>query len=167
MFDLQEWAIRHHVGQDALAELMVMLTHDEPPIENLSTRTEAGVTSRIRLKASDTGGAMWRNNSGAMHTPDGRFVRFGLGNNSAKISKHFKSSDLIGITSVVSTAPGQVFGVFTAAENKRPGWKFSGTDREKAQLNYINVVQALGGIAGFCQSVDDYDKMKEDYNASR
>ena len=74
-------------------------------------------------------------------------VRFGLGNDSEKLNKVFKSSDLIGI------GPG---GMFVAVEVKAPGWKKPSNPREVAQANFIGAVQARGGLAGFATSIDDY-----------
>lgn len=59
------------------------------------------------------------------------------------------SSDLIGWTTKVITPDmvGQKVAVFTAVEVKLP----NGKERE-AQLNFVQQVQAAGGIAGFCRS---------------
>lgn len=115
------------------------------------SRSETAVQQAVRLKSSKQGRRMWRNNVGAVTDEHGRHIRFGLCNESAAINKTLKSSDLIGITPVTITADmvGQTIGVFTAFEVKKESWKYSGTEREEAQLNYINLVRTLGGIAGF------------------
>ncbi len=121
---------------------------------------ESDLQKLIQLDASKSGARLWRNNSGATficehspHCPNAanRPVRFGLGNESAKVNKTMKSSDLIGITPVVVTPGmvGQTVGVFTAVEVKRPGWAFHGTPREIAQQNWINLINSLGGLAKF------------------
>jgi len=84
---------------------------------------------------------LWRNNSGAWFDPvTGRWVRYGLGNVSAKASRLWKSSDWIGI------GPN---GKFVAWEEKPGGWVFRGTAHEIAQQNFIENVRALGGLADF------------------
>jgi len=118
---------------------------------------EDEVQSRIRLEAPKEGVVLFRNNSGVFKEPgSGRPVRFGLGNESKKMNEKFKSSDLIGITSVVVTPEmvGQTIGVFTAVEAKREGWTFSLNDvRAVAQRAFIDFVLSKGGYAGFANSV--------------
>jgi hypothetical protein len=91
---------------------------------------------------------------------DGRVipVRYGLGNDSAKLNKKFKSSDLIGLTPVTVRWQdvGRVFGVFTAIETKKPGWTYQGTEREAGQLFFINAIKARGGTGGFATCPADY-----------
>ena len=78
-------------------------------------------------------------------------------NESKKVNKEIKSSDLIGITPVKITAEmvGQTVGVYTALECKESGWKMKPSDeRAQAQLKYINLVRSYGGIAGFCPDAE-------------
>lgn len=131
-----------------------------------SEKSESAVQADIRLAASrDYRAPLWRNNNGAaqMVNPKRpqdppRHVRFGLGNDSERVNKSWKSSDLIGITPVQVTAAhvGQVLGVFTAVEVKMPGWHLTpGDGRAQAQNNFMTAVHTFGGFAGFAQSVDD------------
>jgi len=112
---------------------------------------ESDLYQPIQLSYSKRGSRLWRNNVGAVHTADGRFLRFGLANESAGVNKEIKSSDLIGITPVIITQEmvGQTVGVFTSIEVKRIGWSYTGSDREKAQNKWIELIRKLGGIAGF------------------
>jgi hypothetical protein len=118
---------------------------------------------RLRLAAQNGGGVLWRNNSGAARDTTGRVIRYGLGNDSARLNETFKSSDLIGVTPVRVGLEhfGRCLGVFTAVEAKRLGWTYSGTDREAAQLRFINAVRALGGFAGFAAGPDGLKTLGE------
>ena len=95
-------------------------------------------------------------------TDDDRHIRFGLGNDSQKLNKVWKSSDLIGMTRVTSTAVGQVFGVFTAIECKRPGWVAPENERDRAQASFISTVRSLGGIGGFATDRNQYKRIIEE-----
>ncbi|MNE94659.1 hypothetical protein D3C80_1926510 [compost metagenome] len=44
---------------------------------------------------------------------------------------------------------GQKLAQFVSVEVKRPGWRFAGTDRERAQQAWVNLVAANGGHAFF------------------
>ena len=103
-----------------------------------------------------------RNNSGALKDSNGRLIYYGLGNISSKHSKILKSSDLIGIRSVLITPDmvGKTIGVFTALEVKREGWKRKANDpREIAQSAFLNLVKARGGIASFISSIDELESV--------
>lgn len=118
---------------------------------------EAPIQQRIRLAAPNHNMRLWRNNNGAVHTVDNRFIRFGLCNDSTKMSKELKSSDLIGITqyTIRPEDVGKTLGVFTSIEVKREGWTFAGTLREVAQLKWINLIKAFGGFAMFATKPED------------
>lgn len=99
---------------------------------------------------------LFRNNSGVLKNEHGIPIRFGLGNTSPEINSIFKSSDEIGITSVLCSC-GKRYGVFTAIELKKPGWKIRNSDKTAmGQLNFINKIRAKNGIAGFIQSEEDF-----------
>jgi len=120
--------------------------------------SEAQQQQEIRLESWRRGQPLLRNNSGATQDATGRMIRYGLGNDSAKLNKAFKSSDLIGITPVTITPDmvGQTVGIFTAREIKPLGWTFrQGDDRAVAQLAFIQWVQKLGGIASFATKPGD------------
>lgn len=162
MKKIHEWGMRWQMSPQAMNELLSILDPSPasmmPPVtEEL---TEAGVQQRLRILASTGGGALWRNNAGAATDAGGRIVRYGLGNDSTKLWDDWRSSDLIGITPVTSTAIGQVFGVFTAVEVKKPGWRKPSDKRERAQENFLMNVRALGGIGMFANSTATYREMR-------
>lgn len=135
------WALRHGISMEAMQELRTLMGFNAGySITASNAETEAGAMGRLRLACAEAGMLVWRNNVGAMEDKFGRVVRFGLANDSAALNKSIKSCDLIGIK------PG---GQFFAREVKVPGWEYSGTDREKAQLKFIELVLSLGGDAAF------------------
>lgn len=117
--------------------------------------SEAAIQQQIRLEAARRGTPLLRNNNGACLDDTGRMVRFGLGNDSAKISRAFKSSDLIGIWPVVVTPEmvGRTLGVFMAVEVKRPGAPKD--DRYRAQENFGRWVEQHGGFFRFATRIED------------
>ena len=127
-------------------------------------RLEDEVQQLIRMEASKNNILLFRNNVGAFTDTTGRTVRFGLGNDSVKISQNLKSSDLVGITPILITPNhvGTIIGVFTAIECKREDWnenKKNLNSRESAQKNFIELVRSRGGIAGFANSIPSFYKI--------
>ncbi len=101
---------------------------------------------------NEFGGAYWRNNAGACYDNSGRLIRFGLGNDSEKLWKTYKSVDQIACIPVRIEPHhvGRIFGVMGAFEDKARDWKLTpGDARGQAQLNFMQHVGSLGGIAGF------------------
>jgi hypothetical protein len=147
------WATRNHVSPAAMRELRDLMIGeyapnirtDEPPL------SEAAVQNNIRMVATRAGHRLFRNNVGAGKLADGSYIRWGIANDSEAVNKVCKSSDLIGIKRVVITPAhvGQVLGQFWAVEVKRAGWKYSGTEREVAQLKFLSLVTSMGGCAHF------------------
>jgi hypothetical protein len=115
------------------------------------THSESGILSDIRLEASERGARLWRNNVGATQTPSGQFIRFGLANDSAALNRVIKSADLIGIRPLLITPAhiGTIIGQFISREVKHSGWKYTGTERERAQLAWAELILSLGGDACF------------------
>jgi len=123
---------------------------------------EAAVQNHIRLDAAYRGVELWRNNTGVLFDETGRPVRYGLANDSSKLNKEIKSSDLIGITPIIITADmvGKVVGVFTAIECKPDGWTYSERDeRAVAQKRFHDIVLKNGAYAGFARNIQEYRKI--------
>lgn len=140
---IYDWATRHGVSHGALEDLkriMGLYREDVSVFSASDAVSEAGAQSRVRLAAAREGLLVWRNNVGAMEDQNGRVVRFGLCNDSAAVNRRVKSSDLVGIK------PG---GQFWCREVKTPGWHYTGTEREQAQLRFIELVMSMGGDAAF------------------
>lgn len=152
----QAWGIPVAALDDLGARLTASTVSDTNEGAGLS---EAGVASRVRLAEAQAGNRIWRNNVGAVQTEDGRHLRYGLCNESAKMNKAIKSSDFVGIYRrlVMPSDVGLYIGQFYAIETKRRGWKFSGDERETAQLAFLTLVNSLGGIGKFSTG-EEYEK---------
>lgn len=140
---LTEWLQEHGRFLTAEARTDLHRVFNAPVPATLGDGVDMGETamvSRIRLEASRYGYHLWRNNSGAGYMKDGRFIRWGLANDSPQVNAIVKSSDLIGV------GPR---GQFVAREVKRGDWKYTGTPRERAQKAFIDLVNAKGGDAQF------------------
>lgn len=148
---LGEWARKHGVSSAALYELRCTLVGAPDPIEPMPGESEAAVQSRVRVDASRAGMRLYRNNIGAGKLDNGSFVRWGLANDSAAINSRVKSGDLIGIKPVLITDDmvGLTIGQFVSRECKHAGWRYADTERERAQLRWIEIVAGLGGDAAF------------------
>jgi hypothetical protein len=142
------WAAHWGIPSIAVEDLRIRLL---PPTEPTTSGilSEANVLSRVRIEASRKGARLWRNNLGAVADSKGNFIRYGLCNDSAAINRSIKSSDLIGIRPI-RLPGGQLIGQFVARECKRSDWKYIGTEREKAQLNFLTLIASFGGDACFC-----------------
>lgn len=144
MTTIEQWASRHKISPEALNDLRA-LCGVPAPVSHASS--EADTQALIRIAAARAGYAMWRNNNGACLDDTGRMIRYGLGNDSAKLNAVWKSSDLIGI------GPG---GRFVACEVKHPRWRAPESDRDRAQLAMLTQVNALGGIGFFATDPQHY-----------
>ena len=105
--------------------------------------SEQSIQQHIRLTCSTGSTRLFRNNTGTLRDQHGRPVSFGLCKGSA---------DLIGWRTVTITPDmvGQQVAVFTSIEVKTP------TGRVKPeQQQWLDAVQAAGGIAGVARSVED------------
>jgi len=154
MNELQNWALRWNLPPQAVQEFNNIFGIGSYESNYETGEGESMVQSRIRLESSQCGARVWRNNSGAYTDDYGNFIRYGLANDSKKLNQQIKSSDLIGLKPVTITLAhvGSIIGQFVAREVKKSDWKFSiNNPKDKAQLNFINVVNSLGGDACFAQ----------------
>ncbi|BAV81085.1 gp62 [Vibrio phage CKB-S1] len=118
------------------------------------------------MEAGRRGGVLWRNNVGAtkakeVHTcPRCSFrfeianppLRYGLCNDSEKLNKRIKSSDLIGIKQVLIGPQhvGTIIGQFHAVEVKAPGEPINLRDeRQKGQAAFGQLVERFNGSFEF------------------
>lgn len=148
--ELRQWARRHHVGEDAMAELSGMLGAIATPGSS-ADGSEARVQSQVRLAAPAAGMRLFRNNVGVLKNEAGTPVRYGLANDSPALNQRLKSSDLIGWRRLV-VQPEMVGGIvaqFVSLETKHESWSYRGDDREEAQQRWLALVSADGGYAKF------------------
>lgn len=151
---LRKWADTWGVSRTALEELSNVLCPAPTACPDAPKKSEAAVQAAVRKEASQKGMRMFRNNVGGFYDDRGHFVRYGLANDSAAVNKTIKSGDLIGIRPVTITSAhvGSVIGQFVSREVKASNWKFAGTERERAQLQWALLITSLGGDAAFCNS---------------
>ena len=105
--------------------------------------SEQTIQQEIRISCGTGDTRLFRNNTGTLKDANGRPVQFGLCKGSA---------DLIGWKRVTITPEmvGTTVAVFTSIEVKTP------TGRVKPeQQQWLDAVQAAGGIAGVARSVED------------
>lgn len=148
--ELRQWALRHHVSLEALAELSTILGADTAPV-SAGVGSEARVQSQVRLAAPHADMKLWRNNVGAIKDDRGVPVRYGLANDTPALNKRLKSSDLIGWRRLVITPAhlGTTVAQFASLECKHEGWAYRGDEREEAQQRWLGLVAADGGYARF------------------
>ena len=123
---------------------------------------ESAVSSHIRLAAAECGLDLWRNNVGSLPDERGRWIRYGLCNDSKALGDRVKSSDLIGSTPLVITPDmvGKVVAVFTAIETKPSTWVFRQSDKRAiAQNAFHDIVRRNGGFAGFARSIEEFKRI--------
>lgn len=109
--------------------------------------SEQGIQQRIRLACSRGPVRLHRNNTGVLRDQHGRPVQFGLAKG---------SSDLIGWTTRTITPEmvGQRIAVFTSIEVKTATGRLRPEQRQ-----WLDAVQAAGGIAGVARSVEDATRL--------
>ena len=152
-----QWAARHGVTMTALQELSAIFGmhggHDLPA--TVKGTSEAAVQAAVRLEAARKGVRLFRNNVGALIDSRGVPVRYGLANESKQVNEVMKSADLIGWRPLLieQRHVGTVVAQFVSREVKAVGWRYTGADREPAQLAWAQLVTSGGGDAAFCTGV--------------
>lgn len=108
--------------------------------------------SKTVIRAFELGFSLWRNNNGVLTDKNGTPVRFGLGNDSKKINKVWKSPDYVGI------GPG---GRFMGIEFKPKTWVRPMNEHEEAQKACLDDINRRGGIGLFITSVEEFENWME------
>lgn len=157
-----EWKQRH---PQAASELEGMLSGIPEP-KGAEGKSEAWAQQQARLSIAKQGAKAWRNNVGGTKTREQRQcpacqfryvenvppMRWGLANDSAKLNKVVKSSDLIlAIPRLIQPHHvGQTIAQFGSVETKRPGWSYNPNDEHQAaQAKWLQLVASIGGFACF------------------
>ena len=109
--------------------------------------SEQSIQQHIRLTCSTGAIRLFRNNTGTLKDANGRPVQFGLCKGSA---------DLIGWTTRTITPEmvGTQVAVFTSIEVKTPTGRLRPEQRQ-----WLDAVQAAGGVAGVARSVADAQQL--------
>jgi len=109
--------------------------------------SEQQIQQQIRIACGTGDTRLFRNNTGTLKDANGRPVQFGLCKGSA---------DLIGWTTrtVTQEMVGQRIAVFTSIEVKTPTGRL-----RPEQQQWLDAVQAAGGIAGVARSVEDAQRL--------
>ena len=115
----------------------------------MKTYSEADVQNWVRIRASEEGWRLWRNNVGVLKREDGTPVRYGLANDSTAVNRELKSADLIGIRRVLITQDmvGTYIGQFVSIECKPSDWKANSDKRLAAQIKWQELINMMGGHA--------------------
>lgn len=113
----------------------------------MTKQSEQSIQQHIRLACSHGPVRLWRNNTGTLKDQHGRPVQFGLCKGSA---------DLIGWRTITITPEmvGQQVAVFASIEVKTPTGRL-----RLEQQQWLDAVQAAGGIAGVARSVEDAEAL--------
>lgn len=160
MTDYATWARRHPQAAAELHELMGAIPWSAT--EQTDGKSEAWAQQQARFDIAKQGAMSFRNNVGATpakvpvtcpacgfrHTLKQTPIRYGLANDSQKLNKSIKSSDLIlAIPRVITPQMvGTTIAQFGVVECKRPGWKYSD---EVEQLAWLELIFSIGGFAKF------------------
>lgn len=158
---IKGWATNWGIDDETLAKLLDRLGVGEPPkVVAIRPRSEAAVSSVIKLEAADYNIRLTRNNVGVLKDINGRPVRYGAWNENKEMNELYKSPDLIGIRPVKITPDliGKTIGQFVGREAKKEGWKFNPKSKhEQAQERCHTMINLAGGDARFVSDVGSFD----------
>lgn len=163
---LDEWCYRHNLSAEAIKELHTLLgANDHAPdvVDPGTPGSESRQQSLVRLDAAQNGVWLTRNNVGAFQDQQsGRWVRYGLANESKQQNQQIKSADLIGFRKrvIVAADVGTVIAQFVSRECKAEGWKYSGKGREAAQARWRDFINANGGDAAFASGPGSFNQTR-------
>lgn len=160
MFTLEQWQIKHNISNAAMTDLYYLFQPDGTHHEDGSS--ESATSRECELISARYGQRLWRNNSGALKNEDGMMVRYGLGNTSARLNSVMKSSDYIGIKTLLIQPHhvGTKIGQFVAIEMKKPNWHLTPSDkRGQAQATFGAVVTNAGGLFSFVTHPSQYEAL--------
>lgn len=156
MHTLTDWAARWGIPQQAIDELsQFSLTGGDTTV-----LSEQGVQSHVRLEAAERRIYLWRNNNGAGKIAEsGRFIRWGLANDSKQLNERLKSADLIGLRAIRITPAmvGGVVGQFVSREIKATDWRPNGSLEQHAQQAWATLVNLNGGDAKIVTGPGSFD----------
>ena len=121
-------------------------------------KSEAGVVNDILLDAPYQDSRLRKNHNGLATLQDESVLKYGLGKG---------TSDLIGWTQIEITQEmvGKKVAIFTGIEVKKFPWNMpKKPDKHlRNQINWRNIILQFGGIAGFANSVEQYNQILKDY----
>lgn len=145
------WAWKWKMPPEAIQELMAITA---ARCEPLSDHSEAAVASECDLELAKHGIITMQNNVGALQDKTGRYVRYGLMNETPAMNKAIKSSDRILLISYVVKPQdvGRTLGLFGGVEYKKRKWVYTGEGREVAQATFHRVLASKGGFGTFANS---------------
>jgi len=154
LFDIvHRWAADWAFPAAAVLDLMtrIGIGYEPPQRAEVDGWSEDAISHRLRLDAAKAGILAYRNNVGALKDDSGRWLRFGLCNDTKALNEKIKSADLIGIKPVLITPAhvGYTIGQFWSREVKEFNWRYKGAGREVAQLKWIEIITSKGGDAAF------------------
>lgn len=145
-----KWGVPPAAIQDLSQSLVAASASERAEREGGS---EAWVQSRVLLDAGYRDDILlFRNNVGVLQDINGRPVRYGLANDSARVNQSIKSGDLLGVWRRIIRPQdvGQAIGQFVSIETKRVGWSPRPNDKhEAAQSAWAALINNYGGLARF------------------